>query len=253
MPAFIWAMTGIHLGYDRQSGDGSETILFDTNLDGNFTENVNTAAGANAFSPGFCGGRANTPRAADGCINEKDGGGIGVRAGYDWQFDTIVLGAVGEFAISNINDSVSAFSVTPARYTMTRELNWTAAIRLRAGLAVSEDVMPYLTAGLSKADVDHDFTTSNAVNTFPQRGTGNPTGHQFGGGLEWRMSGPWTVGAEYLYNSHDDDKYRVRASGPAPATNPFILVNAGGTDFRRSEDSFDYGSFRLTLTYRFGG
>jgi outer membrane immunogenic protein len=79
------------------------------------------------------------------------------------------------------------------------------------------------------------------------------SGYQFGGGLDWDMGSAWRLGAEYLYTKHDDDKHRVRTSGPAPATNPFIRVNASGTDFRRSEDSFDYGSFRLTLTYRFGG
>ena len=30
-------------------------VLFDTNRDGTFNDTVRTAAGANAFSPGFCG------------------------------------------------------------------------------------------------------------------------------------------------------------------------------------------------------
>ena len=44
----------------------------------------------------------------------------------------------------------------------------------------------------------------------------------------------------------------VRASrGTAPATNPFILVNANGTDFRRSDDRLDLDTLQLTLNFRF--
>ena len=44
-------------GYDVQSSDGGR-ILFDRNLDGRFGDTVLTPAGADAFSPGFCNGRA---------------------------------------------------------------------------------------------------------------------------------------------------------------------------------------------------
>jgi outer membrane immunogenic protein len=45
----------------------------------------------------------------------------------------------------------------------------------------------------------------------------------------------------------------VRAiSGPnTPATNPFILGNAMGTDFARSDDRFRYHGVRATMAYRF--
>jgi outer membrane immunogenic protein len=243
---------GISAGYNFQGGDKSETILFDTNLDGNFDNTVNTAAGVNAFSPGFCGGRANSALPADGCAKESDNVDLGIRAGYDWQFDNIVIGALGEFNWTNLNDSVSAYSTTPARYTMTRELDWTGSLRARAGLVV-EGALAYVTGGYVRADAEHTFSTSNGVNTFTTRGTGDIDGYQLGGGVDWNVTPEWRVGLEYLYTDLSDKDYRVRAGGPAPATNPFILTNASGTDFRRSESSFDYGSVRLTLSYRFGG
>lgn len=242
---------GVHGGYNIQSGDGAETTLFDTNLDGTYNDTVNTAAGANAFSPGFCGGRANGAAPADGCSNEKDGVELGVRLGYDWQWNNWVLGAVGELSWVNMNDSVSSFSTTPARYTMTRDLNWTGAIRGRGGMAF-DNILVYATGGYLRGSIDHSFSTSNTANTFTERGKGHASGYQIGGGLEWKLTPAWSVGAEYLYSNLNDDSYRVRAAGPAPATNPFILTNANGTDFRRSDDSFDYGSLRVTLTYRFG-
>lgn len=36
-----------------------------------------------------------------------------------------------------------------------------------------------------------------------------------------------------------------------PATNPFILSNPNGTDFRRSDERFKTHSFNATVSYRF--
>lgn len=243
---------GGHAGYAMGAGDDGETVTFDTNLDGTFGDTVNTTAPANAFSPGFCDGRANGPTPAAGCSDDEDGGDFGVRAGYDWQFGNWVVGGVGEVTRANVEDSVSAFSTTPARYTMTRETNWIAAARVRGGYAFS-NVLVYATAGYAWGDIEHSFTTSNGVNTFTERGDDEASGHQLGAGAEWAVSPNWRIGGEYIRTSLDDDDYRVRVSGPAPATNPFILVNAAGTDFRRSEEEFEFDSIRLTASYRFGG
>ena len=56
-------------GYASGRDDGGETILFDRNLDGAFKDTVATAAGADAFSPGFCGGSANGPTPGAGCTD----------------------------------------------------------------------------------------------------------------------------------------------------------------------------------------
>jgi opacity protein-like surface antigen len=249
--SFSGFYVGGHAGYNIQPGDGSETILFDNNLDGTFGDTVNTSGGVNAFSPGFCGGRAAATTPAGGCSDESNGAELGARVGYDWQFDRFVVGALAEVTWNNINDTVSAFSTTPARYTMERELNWTAAFRVRGGYVVRDDIMAYLTGGYVRGDIDHSFSTSNTVNTFTQRGDGSASGYQLGGGVEYNLTPEWRVGVEYLYTALDDDGYRVRAGGPAPATNAFILVNANGTDFRRSDSRFDYNTIRVTMTYRF--
>ncbi|MGJ3626256.1 hypothetical protein AB5I41_03625 [Sphingomonas sp. MMS24-JH45] len=48
-------------GYNSQPSDGG-SVLFDRNLDGRFGDSVLTGTGANAFSPGFCNGRAVSAR-----------------------------------------------------------------------------------------------------------------------------------------------------------------------------------------------
>jgi len=248
-----WAgpYVGVHLGGVFQSGDNDETLVFDRNLDGVFNESVTTALGADAFSPGFCGGAA-TSSANAACADDDEGIEGGVRAGYDWQFGPWVLGVVGEVSSVDATDSVSGFSTTPASYTFTREANWVAAARVRAGFAFGA-VLPYVTAGVARGDVDHRFSTSNGANAFTPRGKDTLNGHQIGAGIETRMWEGWSVGLEYIHTSLKDEDYTVRVTqGTAPDTNPFVLApNTTGTDIRRSDQDFEFGAVRLTAAYRF--
>lgn len=245
--------TGFHVGARAGIADargGSEQIEFDTNLDGNFGDTVRTGVGADAFSPGFCDGAANGRTPGEGCRKDKEKGDYAFTAGYDRQFGNIVVGIVGEIGRSKATDSVSAFSTTPAFYTMTREIRNNAAIRARVGVALG-NTLPFVTAGIASAKIRHSFATSNTVNSFPQRDDDErATGPRFGGGVEQRF-GPIAIGLLYLNTRYKDDDYFVRATGPAPATNPFILVNSAGTDFRRSDRRFTTQSLSLTAGFRF--
>lgn len=243
---------GGSLGYVSTDSDGNESIQFDTNLNGQYGDTVNTTAPANAFSPGFCSGAAKTNAPAGGCSEDDDSLDVGLRAGYDWQFGNWVVGAVGEVSFIDIQDSVSAFSTTPASYTMTREADWTGAVRLRGGYAFDRFLV-YGTGGPSYISLDHSFDTTNTANTFTERGEDDGVwGYQLGFGGEAKVWGNMSIGLEYLYNKYEDDSYRVRASqGTAPATNPFILVNAQGTDFKRSDSDLEFSTVRATLSWRF--
>jgi opacity protein-like surface antigen len=250
--------TGAYLGVYLGNADGSDdndTILFDNDLNGSFGDTVNTAAGANAFSPGFCDGIANTALPAGGCEKNTGGADYGFRGGYDWQMDDWVFGIVAEYGDNDVRDAVSAFSTTPARYTMLRKVDGLFALRARVGFAFGEagNNLAYLTGGYARADVSNYFFTSNGVNTFTNTGDDNASGYQAGLGWERRFGSHFAMGLEYLHTRLDDDSFRVRAQGPAPATNPFIRVNAAGTDFRRSDDSLDFDTIKLTATWRFGG
>ena len=225
-------------------------MVFDRNLDGDFSDTITTAAGANAFSPGFCAGAAVSSLPAGGCTVDDDGLDVGGRGGYDWQMGRLLLGIVGELAFVDHVDSVSAFSTTPAFYTFTRELEWLGGVRARAGFG-GERVLLYGTGGLAWGGLDHSFATSNAVNTFVETEEGMAWGYQVGAGLDFKFGGRWTAGAEYLWTSlADEERYTVRAQGPAPATNPFLLGNANGSDLRRA-DSLDFGAVRFVMGYRF--
>lgn len=245
---------GGHAGNVIAPSSESGQILFDTNLDGSFGDTVRTGTGANAFSPGFCGGSANTPRPDGGCDDDTGGADYGLRVGYDWQSGNMVYGVVGEYAMNDVRDAVSAFSTTPAFYTMLRKTDGIAAIRGRIGFMITSDnkTLLYATAGVAAGRIENSFTTSNRANAFAVSGDSTANGYQAGIGFERRIGERFSVGLEYLYTNLEDEDARVRTSrGTAPATNPFLLVNTNGTDFRRSDDDFDFSNVRLTASYRF--
>lgn len=247
------AYVGGRIGYAWGADDNDETILFDTNLDGNFGDTVFTSGGANAFSPGFCGGSPESALAADGCDKDDNGVDFGIHAGYDYDFGGIVLGGLVEYGMSNVDDAVTAFSTTPANYTFNRKMKGTFGARARIGVDAG-NFMPYITGGVVRAKIKSSFRTSNAVNAFALNDSShNETGYRLGGGVE-TMFGPVAVGLLYLFTSVKDKDTRVAVTqGTAGATNPFILVNPAGTDFRRSENRFKVHALSLTASYRFGG
>ena len=247
---------GGHLGGAIRTDDADESVEFDTDLDGSFTDTVRTAAGANAFSPGFCGGIAAAATPQGGCADDEDGVDVGGRAGYDWQRGSVVLGALVDVSRPDVRDGVSAFSTTPAFYAFDRELKALAGFRGRIGVG-SDRVLAYGTGGLALGWIDQTFTTSNAVNTFVavnQDGDGSTrsaVGYQAGGGIEFMLAKRVSIVGEYLFTSLDNrEESTIQSQGPAPATNPFVLVNPSGTQLRRS-DRFDIHSLRAGVNIRF--
>lgn len=256
-PAFAQTgdWTGLYVGgavgFSGAKGNSSETLIFDTNRDGAFSDTVLTSTGANAFSPGFCGNAAIGPSPLSGC-RESDGNlNLSLRAGYDWQFGPWVVGVVGEASRLKIGDDVSGFSTTPASYTFSRDLDYTLAVRGRAGYA-NDRYLAYGTAGMAWGNLDRSFTTTNTANTFTPSGSSNAMGYQVGAGLEVMWSDHATLGFEYLRTSLSDDGYMVDVGpGTAPATNPFLIANPAGTFIRRSQDKFEYDTVSITSTWRF--
>ena len=210
------------VGADVQPNDNGASILFDRNLDGRFDNTVLTGTGANAFAPsaaqpgaGFCNGNARgVNREAGGCRNDKDGVGYYGRVGFDQQRGSIVIGVLGEFGTSNISDSTTGFSVTPAAYVFTRKLDWEGAVRARVGYTPNNTTLFYGTFGPSYAKIDNSYRQTQTTNPFATRGKSRELGITGGGGVEQRI-GKFSIGLEYMYHQYNDDDYRVRLTGAA--------------------------------------
>jgi outer membrane immunogenic protein len=246
---------GVAGGYDVQPNDVGSGVVFDRNLDGRFGDVVRTGTGADAFSTGFCNGRAVdrlSPRAGGRCVNDEDGGAIYGRVGIDSQRGRVVVGLVGEFGTTDVTDGVTAFSTTPASYVFNRGIDWEGGIRARAGLTPNDTTLFYGTFGPGYARIDRSFRSSQSTNTFTGTGRRNQFGIQGGGGIEQRI-GSFSIGLEYLYHQYRDEDFRVRAAGPAgtPFTNAANGGTATGTDFARTDQQFRWHSLRATAAFRF--
>jgi len=237
-------------GGTLQGNDRGETLVFDTNRDGVYGDQVTTSGGANAFSPGFCNGAA-TGTANLGCRNDKDGPEFFGRIGLDQRMGNFVVGALLEGGHSEARDSVSGFSTTPASYTMSREADYQGSLRVRAGYTPGGGALFYVTGGPAYARLNNKFVTSNTANSFADNGKTHAWGYAAGGGAELMLTNNISVGLEYLYSDVKDNDYRVNVGpGTAPPTNPFLL-NGGGTDIRRSGSHFRTHSVRGAISYRF--
>lgn len=251
---FSGVYVGGSFGASLQGNDNGSSILFDNNLDGTFGDTVNNSATppVNAFSTGFCNGAPTSTSRSTGCTNDKDDIEYYANIGFDRQMGSFVIGAVGEFGKSELSDSVTAFSITPASYTMTRALKYNAGLRLRAGYTPNNTTLFYVTGGGAYAKVKNSFSTTNTTNSFTDNGNSDAWGYSAGGGVEQKIGRNFSVGVQYLYTDLKDNDYRVSVGpGTAVATNPFLIVNPAGTDFRRSDDNFRFHSIRATAAFRF--
>lgn len=244
-------------GLDQIDGDSNDTLVFDTNGDGAFNNNVNTTTGANAFSPGFCGGNANGPRAAQGCTDDNNDVGYAVRIGADSRLggdSPFVVGFLVEGARSESQDFTTGFSTTPASYTVARKLENAVSARGRLGYSPGDGRgLFYVTGGASYGEIEREFTTSNTANAFtPNDDSDWQWGWQAGAGAELMLTRNISVGLEYLFSRYEDDDYSVRVSqGTAPATNPFLIGGAGQTDLRTANSDLDIHALRGTIGFHF--
>lgn len=240
---------------DATANDDEDGIAFDTNRDGSFDNTVTTTTGANAFSPGFCGGNA-LGRTNTGCGDDDDSYGYAIRAGIDRRVGgdgMFVAGLLVEAAKSDSVDYVSAFSTTPASYTIARQLDHNFALRGRLGVSPGDGRgLFYVTGGVAYGKIEHAFTTTNTANSFTETNDGKyELGGQLGGGAELYFMPNASVTFEYLYSNYDDGDYFVAVGqGSAPATNLFLL-NGGGTNLRAADNDLDLHSFRVGLNFRF--
>ena len=254
-PDWSGPYVGIYGGWAENKSDDDQRLVFDRDFDGQFDDTVVLNGTTNdAFSPGYCEGRANTNVAAGGCNDNSGGVQGGLVAGYDFQFGNFVVGAVADVSALDSQRSVTGFSTTPANYVFTQEIQEMAAIRARLGYAAGPALI-YATGGAAYANVENRFSTTNTANSFTEQSNeDNMDGWQAGAGLEWRLAPNLSVTGEYLYTSLDGDGQVVRAgnNGTTPAGNPFILApNTGGTDIATTFDSYDTHAVRIGMNVRF--
>ncbi|MCD4659761.1 outer membrane beta-barrel protein [Rhizobium pusense] len=178
-----------------------------------------------------------TPGAAIDINNASDFVG-GVQLGYNWQFDSLVLGVEGD--VSYLGYSASGSDAAWPDTVYTASADWLATVRLRAG-AVFDSTLIYATGGLALADlkygtVDNCVGGACGVDTI-DASLSRSLGYVVGAGIEHDFGNRWSLKGEYLFAGFDGGT----ATGAA--------LTGGDYDF-------DFGStgihtVRLGLNYRF--
>lgn len=127
------------------------------------------------------------------------GGGL---VGFNYQFDSIVVGIEGDIAFASIDGS-SGISGTP--FSLHDEIDTTYGVRARLGYAIDRTLL-FVTGGAAWADFE--ATLGGVVIGLPDNTLVDETlfGWQFGGGVEHAVADNITVRLEYLYTDYEDEK-----------------------------------------------
>jgi len=219
--------TGYYGGVSVGQGFSDDEGVFDLSPD--------SAALDTAFAPGFSG-------------EFKDGAVGGLHFGYDEQRGNFVYGIVGDLIFSDVGDQQQGRSVTPATYTIARDLDTYGTLRSRAGYLVTPTTLVYGTAGLAFGEVDFSYSQpGSGATTTTSGGQDDKIGYAAGLGVERKLSDRLSLSAEYLYVNLGGNDYKANLRG-----GPFSVADpARGTNARGSDEDFDFHTVQMKLSYRF--
>lgn len=230
VPVGDW--TGFYAGVQIGGAFGGDSGVINLSP---FTPGLQTA-----FAPGFSG--------------DFDNGVIGgVHVGYDWQFGQIVVGGILDLTGTDIGDVQQGRSITPATYTIERDLDYLATLRARIGYTVTPSILAYATGGIAYGKVDFSYSQPGSGAAFnTSGGQDNDIGYTVGAGVEAKVTQKISLGLEYLYTNLGGNDFRANlVNGPfggptgAPGSNP------AGTTLTGSDGDFDFHTVQLKLSYRF--
>lgn len=217
----IGGWSGFYAGGQLGYGFG-ETGVFQLSP---FTPGLETA-----FAPGFSG-------------DFNDGVVGGAHVGYDWQSGNLVVGGILDVSATDISDAQNGFSVTPARYTITRQLDYLATLRARVGYAPSERFLVYATGGVAYGQVDFGYEQpgSGAVTTV-SGGQDSDFGYTVGAGVATKVTEKIALGLEYLYTDLGGNDFQANLTG-----GPF----GAGTIGTGSDSRFDFHTVQVKASFYF--
>ncbi len=144
---------------------------------------------------------------------DADGFVGGVYAGYNHQFDNgFIAGIEGDFALSNANGNDvfwDEIGSSPDE-TWTSDINWTAAIRARAGYAIDQRTMVYAAGGVAFA---HTEATVSDLGIVREKISDTLVGWTVSVGGEHALTDNLIARAEYRYSDFGSNSYAGLPSG----------------------------------------
>lgn len=124
----------------------------------------------------------------------------GVHLGYNVQFNSLVVGLVGDIEASGVRGT---FNFANGDQYRTRQ-NWQGSLRGRLGFAADRAHF-YVTGGLAYSDIQHsilNFGTGVRVTSG-----GGRAGWTLGAGMEYAFTPNWIASIEYRYTDYGTRSY----------------------------------------------
>lgn len=197
-PIFTWAgfYVGLNAGYSWGSSNTSLAVPVTVN---GVPNNINATAIALANNTGF------------GSLSPKGFTG-GLQAGYNWQYNSLVLGVEADLNFLNLSGNRFATSTVAGIVANDNDRvrsNYMGTVRGRLGFAVDRALF-FVTGGVAFTDAKVSRTLDwTFADPCPAVGGGFVrchsgsasfrTGWTLGGGIEYALTNNWTVKGEYLY------------------------------------------------------
>ncbi|HEX4409127.1 MAG TPA: outer membrane beta-barrel protein [Xanthobacteraceae bacterium] len=133
----------------------------------------------------------------------------GTQAGYNAQFNSIVVGIEADFGAFNAKTSrvatgTLAVAGSQASITESIDAHWLFTARGRLGWVFNDNLLTYVTGGLAVTRLNSsDSYVDNAGGFGPGIGSWSASatkeGWTAGAGVEWAFTQHWSARAEYLY------------------------------------------------------
>ena len=133
----------------------------------------------------------------------------GLTAGYNWQFQSVVLGVEADWNWTGFNKTIPGYQeTTPSdSATIQSKSDWFSTVRGRVGWATG-NMLLYATGGVAFVNyadaAQYPFYSPNIYSCGASGGywscpSGTATGYTIGGGIEAMLTKNWSFKLEYLY------------------------------------------------------
>jgi outer membrane immunogenic protein len=128
--------------------------------------------------------------------SDKSGAIGGLQAGYNWQFNSFVVGLEGDISLAAVSRTTPVAVLAGGGDSFSGSMTALGTVRGRLGWAFDRALV-YGTGGVAFANLKDQY--SSPPFPFTISGSSSATGWTAGGGVEYALADHWTVKAEYLH------------------------------------------------------
>jgi opacity protein-like surface antigen/outer membrane protease len=183
----------------------------------------------------------------------------GVQLGYNWQFGSTVFGLETDVSWADMEGTNTCFAFSgffiSSNCRVEHDRFGTLTARLGLALGPSGRTLLYGKGGAAWLHENVAATLNNdPLGLFANQTSSSETkwGWTIGGGVEYAMTGSWSVKAEYDFLSFGNHSVPTTAGVLQTVVGPPLWVMVG-TPPATASVSDDVHQFKLGVNYRFGG